>query len=465
MFAKRLNGIFVVHNDEVILAAGRRPKAGRCLLRLTLDELLAGEGLAERIPKEVKGNHKSLCIVPDHWLGAERFAFQSGRRALIEPFLERKLGAAFPERKALRYFFNYRRLAAGEAGNGVMAYFLQDEMGYRLYDALNKLDIAPRHITSPAFLWLGKLAQTSAEFDHESTLLIHMGHRECSLYFYSDGHFIFSRSVVLSEGAERMEALTFEINQSQYMFSQKAKTELGRVYLLSESSADSPERFSETLGREVVDLDPLLEGSQTISIEDAPFLDGLLHPKDLSLRVPFFSLIHRRIKHELWWEPVQWAGILIGALLLLPLIGENLLLGTMIRKETAESKRIQSEVDRSDVLVEDVDQALDRVIEAAERPSCADTVLRLLAGLPAGIRIEALAVLLEDQPAVELDAKVRAESADQLKAILDQLVASVRANFKNADHFSLNDIDIGVDSGSDETSSSQYRISIRLELT
>ncbi len=465
MFNKRLNGIIVVHNDEVLWTTGRQPNVGRSLLRLPLDQVLAGDGIADRIPREVKGNYKSLCIMPDHWLGMERFPFQSTRPALIEPFLERKLVAAFPERKEVRHFFNYQSLAAGEAENGLIAYFLQDEMGYRLYNTLKKIDIEPRYLTTPAFLWLDRLAQVSSDFDHESTLLIHMGRQECSLYFYFQGHFIFSRNVALSEGEDRLEALTFEINQSQYMFSQKAKTDLNRVCLLAELPSETPEVFSEILGREVIDLQALLKGAQTIAFEGAPSLDGLLQPRDLSYKVPFFSLTHRKIKRELEWEPVQWAGILVGALLLLPLLGENLLLNGMIRQEAAETRRIQKHVAHSEELVGDLEQALDRVIEAAERPVCADTVLRMLAGLPAGIQVKELVVLLDEQREVKLEAKVRAGSAEQLKGILDQLVARVRANFKNAQHFSLNDIEVGVDSGGEADASSRYRISIRLELT
>ncbi len=465
MFTKRLNGIIVVHNDEVFWTTGRQPNAGRSLLRLPLDQVLAGDVIADRIPREVKGNYKSLCIVPDHWLGMERYPFRSTRPALIEPFLERKLVAAFPERKEVRHFFNYQSLAAGEAENGLIAYFLQDEMGYRLYNSLRKIDIAPRYLTSPAFLWLDKLSRVSSDFSHESTLLIHMGRLECSLYFYFRGHFIFSRNVALSEGQDRLEALTYEINQSQYMFSQKAKSDLNRVYLLAASPSETPEAFSATLGREVIDFQPLLKAFQTIAFEDAAFLDGLLQPRDLSSKVPFFSLTHRKIKRELEWEPVQWAGILVGVLLLLPLLGENLLLSGMIRRQAVETRRIQNQVAHSEELVGDIEQALDRVLEVAERPVCADTVVRMLAGLPAGIQVQKLAVLLDDQPEVKLEAKVRARSAEQLKGILDQLVVRVRANFKNAQHFSLNDIDVGVDSGGDAESSSRYRISMRLELT
>ena len=97
--------------------------------------------------------------------------------------------------------------------------------------------------------------------------------------------------------------------------------------------------------------------------------------------------------------------------MLLPLLGENLLLNGMIRQEAAETRRIQKHVAHSEELVGDLEQALDRVIEAAERPVCADTVLRMLAGLPAGIQVKELVVLLDEQREVKLEAKVRAGSA------------------------------------------------------
>ena len=309
-----------------------------------------------------------------------------------------------------------------------------------------------------------KLAQASADFHREGTLLIHMGALECRLYFYFKGHFIFSRNVALSESQDRMEALTFEINQSLYMFSQKTKTELNRVFLLA-APFDSLESFGETLGREVIDLQPLLKGPPAIAIEGAPFLEGLLQPKDLALAAPFFSLTHRRIKRELEWEPVQWAGIAVGALLLLALMGENFMLSRMIRIEAAETRRIQQQVARSAALLGDYDQALDRVLEAAERPVCADTIRRLLAGLPAGVQVQQLVVLLEEQPALKLNATVRADSTEQLKGMLAQLVARVKANFKTARNFSINDIEVGVHPGEGSDAISQYLIAMHLELT
>jgi hypothetical protein len=142
------------------------------------------------------------------------------------------------------------------------------------------MELAPRHITAPGFLWAKKLANACKGFEREGTLLIHMGERECMLYFYFRGNFIFSRNVVLSE-QDRMEALSFEINQSLYMFSQMTRNELNRIYLLAHPT-ESPDLFGQALGREVIDFGGLHDNCQSIAIPEAPFIDTVLGPDDLA---------------------------------------------------------------------------------------------------------------------------------------------------------------------------------------
>lgn len=463
MFAKRFVAIMAVHNDEILWIDGRQPDAGRCLLRLPLEQVLDDAMATDRIPRMLKGNHRTLWIVPDHWFGMERYPFQSTRPALIEPFLERKLAAAFPERRQVRYFFDYRSLpGAGEAG-GMIAYFLQDEKGYQLYDTLSKMDLAPRHITAPGFLWAKKLATACEDFEREGTLLIHMGERECMLYFYFRGNFIFSRNVVLSE-QDRMEALSFEINQSLYMFSQKTRNELNRIYLLAHPT-ESPDLFGQALGREVIDIGGLLNKGQSIAIPEAPFIDAVLGRDDLAYKVPFFSLTHRLVKRELEWAPVQWAGILIGALLLMLLIGQSLLVGRMLHREMDEQGAIQHQILSAEADMGEYENALDRVLEAVEQPLGGDTLRRLLHHLPEGIRIREFTVDLDHPPAVQFSAAVQAEDADHLKVLLNRLVAHLKADFTFARGFSLNNIDVAVDPQGGAEMAPQYLIAVRLELT
>ncbi len=465
MFAKRFVGIIAVYDDEVFWIAARQPDTGRCVLRLPLRQVLEDATAISRIPKAFRGNHKMLCIVPDHWFGMERYLFQSTRPALIESFLERKLAAALPEHALVRDLFNYRTFTDAAGAKGLAAYFLQEEKGYRLYEALRRIDLAPRHITSPGFLWVEKLAHVSTEFQQEGTLLVHMHARGCMLYFYFKGLFIFSRHVALSEAQEHMEALIFEINQSLYMFSQKTKTELKRIYLLAGPSENNRELFVQALGREVIDLHPQLDNNRTLAIQEVPFIESVLQPGDLTCQVPFLSLIHRQAKRELAWEPVQWAGILIGALLLMPLIGENLMLSKMLRKERTDHHTIQQLADRSGAVISEYEYALDRVLEAAQRPSCADTVRRFLSCLPEEVRIRELEVALNPQPALKFSAAVQAEDAARLKTTLNRLVARVKANFTSVQDFSINAIDVVVDPAGEAGKIPEYLIAGNLELT
>jgi hypothetical protein len=464
MFAKKLKAIVVVHHDSVYWVTPGRSQAGPDTTRLPLEALLEAPDAVGRVPSAAKANHQSLWIVPDHWFGMERYPFQSDKSALIVPFLERKLSAAHPECKAVRQFFNYRRTPAAAGGHELLAYFFQDEKAYRLYDALDKANLAPRYITTPAFLWVDRLSRMLPDFGQEGTLLVHMGPSECQLYFYFKGNHLFSRSVILSEGPDRMEALTFEINQSLYMFSQKTKSELSRIYLLADA-ADGPEAFSQALGRAVVDMAPLLAGQATIALDDVPLLTGLLPEADAFTQPPFFSVTQRQVQRELAWEPVQYAGIAVGAALLLPLIGLNLLLGHMLRGDGEDHDNLRRQAISQTIPLAEYQSALEQVLQARQRPACAETVGRVLASLPPGMRVRELGLALEEPPAVTLKAALQAQDADRLKATLMQLVSGLKSRFDLPADFSLSDIEIGMDPQADQHAAPQYLIALRLELT
>lgn len=465
MFAKKLKAIVVVHNDSLYwVTCGSADQSCSGMTQLPLEELLGDPGAIDRLAHEAKGNHQSLWIVPDHWFGMERYPFQSDKSSLIVPFLERKLTAAHPELKQVRQFFNYLRTAVPGGGQELLAYFLQEEKAYRLYASMDKAQLAPRYITTPAFLWVDRLRRVSPEFGQEGTLLIHVGSAECLLYFYFKGNYLFSRNVLLSEGPDRMEALAFEINQSLYMFSQKSKSELSRIFVLVAAS-DSPEAFSQALGREVVDLAPLLASHPTVEIEAIPLLKGLLPEAYMFSRPPFFSVTQREARRVLAWEPVQRAGLVIGAAILLPLMGLNLLLGHMLRSDAEDRANIRRQANSAAIGLMQYQSALDQVLQARQRPECAETVRRVLACIPSSMRVRELALTLEELPAVTLKAVVRARDADQLKAAMGQLVAGLKSRFELPVDFGLNHIAVSLEPQADGNAAPVYQIALRLELT
>lgn len=464
MLTRRYKGIVVVHDSDVCWIGCRRTNSAQVLLRAPLAQVLEDETVADQIPKNLRGNNKTLCIVPDHWLDSESYPFRSKKPSLVEPFLERKLAAAYPEKKAIKHLFNYRTVAAVGEEHGLYAYFLQDHNAFDLYAALKKMQLAPRQITTPGFLWEHKLAQTGAHFDQEGALLIHINENECLLYFYFKGHYLFSRSLALSEGPDAMDVLTYEINQSLYMFSQKSKSDLGRIYLLN-APPQILDIISQALGRDVVDITPQISNIRSLELPQVPFLNGLLSPNDLVSPPRFFNVTHRRVKQDLEWKPVQWAGILVGGLLLLALTGENLFLNRLKHIETVERQRNQQMLqDPAGTTLADYENLLDRVLYHAEQPTCADAILRMLATLPAEVRVKTLNVKVDDPPEVKLDAVVRAKSANHFKTSLALLVSKIKQTFINTENFSINDIDIRMDPRGKEKAAFHYRISLRLNL-
>ncbi len=464
MFNMKYKRIIIVHDNNVYCMGCSRADAGQILFRMPMEQVLNDESIAEQVPKKLRGNNKYLCIVPDHWFDIESYPFRSKKSSLIEPFLERKLTAAHPEKKAIQHFFNYRNIAPAGEANNLYAYFIQDNSAFRLYSALKRMHLAPRQITAPGFLWEHKLAQMTVDFGHKGTLLIHMGEKMCRLYFYFNGNYLFSRSVVLTDAPDAVDALTFEINQSLYMFSQKAKSDLDRVYLLTENP-EMLDLISRSLGRDVEDITPQVNETRFFEFPEVPSLNGLLKHNDLVSPPRFFSVTHRRIKQALEWWPVQWAGILVGGLLVLSLLGENLFLNSVINKENAEKHKTHQQMSAATGQhLTEYEDILNHVLNRVERPTCADALRRLLASLPESVWVRKLNVTVEDDPSLHLEALVLSKNADHFKAALALLVANVRHHFKNAQAFSINDIDIRMDPSARAQSTFRYRISLRLNL-
>ncbi|MGD9212963.1 MAG: hypothetical protein PVI90_19415 [Desulfobacteraceae bacterium] len=464
MFRRRKNLIIAVHNDELIWLSGRKDSNYVCELRLSMEAVLRGDKLIEKIPKSLRGNYRSVLIVPDHWFGNESYPFRSRKASLIKPFLERKLCAEYSELKGLRNFISYRHASVVGDGEGVIAYFLQDIKSYQLYEVLRKLNLCPRKITTPAFLWMDALSKVTPEFDYSGTLLMHMIDYECLLYFYFNGNYLFSRNVILSETKDRLDALNFEINQSLYMFSQKTKSELKKLFLVNGSPGDL-DYLQQALGREVIDIDSHIDYPDLLENKDLPFLNGLLRRKHLSLSTSFFYVSHRQVRHELEWEPVQWAGIGIGVLLLLPLIGENLILERMLNHQRDDARKYYQQIQHTGGnILGDAESELDQVLQVVRKPKVHDAVYSLLTSLPDEVRIKEIDISLEGQATVSLTAFVSATDSDHLKRTLTQLTGQIRQRFTRAQDFSINNIAIQTDNYGDLKDRFPYTLSFELDL-
>jgi len=330
LFRKRSTPITLVGNDEIYFILQGGSGEGQILDPLTSDRFLTDEADLSAIPETFRHQVNSFMVVPDYWLGNISFPFQSRKRSLVEAFLERKLRADFREIPEVKDFYEYFFLQADEGETAVYAYFLREPTFFQLYDQLLRWNLHPRRITTPAFLWESKLKDRIPGFHEGGKAFVHILSQECFLYFFFEGHFLFSRQITLPEfqgdSSDQIETLTYETNQSLYLFSQKAKAEVDRVYMASFGHVEAGD-LSESLGREIEEVagleEELVEGSTTIG--QPGLLSGLYLP-DLSQSQKFLSISHKRIEKEQQWKPVQKVGIAVGFVLLLLLVGESVLL-------------------------------------------------------------------------------------------------------------------------------------------
>jgi hypothetical protein len=466
MLAQKHNTIIAVHNDAVWWIGQNSAAQSRRWFQLPLEQVLAAENPAPQMPEWLQGRTKSLCIFPDHWFGSETYPFQSKKPSLIEPFLERKLAVTHPGQKDIRDFFNYRHTAIS-GDNRLNAIFLLEDKGYELYRVLQRLNHHPQRITSPALIWEERLGHADSDFNRSGALLIHHTQNECQLYFYQKGNYLFSRSVLLGDASDGKDALIYEINQSLYMFSQKAKNELDKIYVVC-NTPNCQIRPGESLGREVVNIasltDPRTGGEEITGLEP---LHELLQWLRVHRQADFFSVMHRQMRRALEWWPVQLTGIILGLILLLGLVGENLYLRSLLNDENREHGAIRTAmvVNGKGVMLTEQAAALTQVLDLADRNRLIDAAHRLPDGFPAPVRLRELDLDMSSPPTLKLSAMVQARDAQELTVLLTRVVELVKGTFGNAQSFSLNDIDIRLDYSEMEQAGNRYQIAFQLELT
>ena len=464
MLSRKVSCLIVVHNGEIYWIEMRDGRQGRCVLQLPVDQFIENPSPVRKLSQLCHSNYRALCLIPDHWFGIETYPFRSKRAGLIEPFLERRLTAAYPEKKSLSFFYNYKTTTMPENGDGVMAFFLNDDIAYQLNDALKSVSLAPRWFSCAGFLWGGVLEGAADGFGREGTLLIHLNETECLLYFFYKGDYLFSRHVILPDLQESLDAVVYEINQSLYLFSQKTKSELSRFFLYSTLPVPSS-RLSEALGREIVLLNDIIDDRQTLEVEHLPFLNGLLRPRDIGRQAEPYSIVHRKVRRDLFWQPVQWAAMIVGLFLVIALIGNSIFLSSIIRDENNMHRLISHQnYQPGEMPLNEYAVTLDRVLERSSKPTSSGVLASLLEDFPETIRISEINCDFSAQPVLAIEAEVSVEAVSQLKSVLNQLVAQLKSKLHINDSFSINDIQVRGNHVGQSDSGGSYMISLKLDL-
>lgn len=447
---KRKSLITIVNNEDLSFVIPDPPGEGRAFDSLALDQFLSVDMESHNVPEEVRRSINSLLIVPDYWFGNATFKFQSRKKSIIEAFIERKLRAEHPDLPDIKYFFGYIPYNTEQGEKELYVYFLQEPKFFQLYNQLVELNLSPHRITTPAFIWAQKLREVMPDFPNGGKAIIHMLPKECFLYFFFQGFFLFSRSIVFPnpqmESSEKLNTLTHEISQSFYLFSQKAKAGIDQIYMASSAKGDVHE-LSDMLGREVKEL----MGSRENQPKDAVIARyisavGRFRLSDLAPSKKFLSVLHQLQRKELEWKPVQTAGIAVGLILLLFFGAEGFFLWKLPQPSLVPMAKagIMTGKDPK-YTIQQYNEALDFLTRESERPSPQDVIVKVARSLPDNFQIKEMTIEEEGNPAVHIKGVVRASGPDKLRDSISYFLVSLKKYFQGTQSLGLQDIDFEVD--------------------
>lgn len=465
MKVKKQNKVISIIDGEMLNFVEIDPTgAHKKVASVKLEDLLGHNGDANLIPVTMRDRVNTLLIVPDYWFGNSVYKFQSGRKSLAEAFVERKLKAQFEQLADIKYFFDITFFQRERHEQWLYAYFLQDPQFYQVYQALSELDLTPQRITSPAFMWGPRLQEEIADFDKGGKCFIQQLPGVYHLYFFFKGNFLFSRSISLSDiegnASDNLQTITFELNQSLYLFSQRAKSEVDTLYLLA-CGSDSTVELSEALGREIIELTAILDGSQAwCSSDGSSEPQGYLPVTHWQSQTKYLFLSHRKLRKELEWKSVQSVGMVIGLLLFLVLGLETIFLFKFSDQyQTSPVNEAGIVVGEVNQQIRQYNQALDVLLEEAARLLPQDVLVKIAESLPYDVQLQEIVLETASNPSVNFKGIVIAQGPDHLKGSLSALIVAMNKNLQPAKALAMPDIDLEPD-----RSTQNYLIKFKLEL-
>ena len=449
-FKKRNNVITIVNNEVLSFFIPGPPGEGRVLDSLSLDQFLSVDMESYLVPEEVRHRANNLLIVPDYWFGNVTFKFQSRKKSIIDAFIIRKLQAKHPDLPDIKYFFGYIPCHTEQREKELYVYFLQEPKFFELYNQLVELNLSPRRITTPAFIWAQKLGEIIPDFHNGGKGIIHMLSKECFLYFFFQGLFLFSRGIAFPnsqmEPSEKLNTLTHEINQSLYLFSKKAKAGIDQVYIASSAQGDA-QKLSDMLGREVKGL-AAADKNQPKDPVIARNLGAVGHFRlsDVSPSQKFLSILHQLQRKELEWKPVQTVGIAVGLILLFIFSAESFFLCKWSQSSLVPMAKagITAGKDPRNT-IQQYNEALEFLIRESDRPSPQGAIVNVFRSLPDNFLIKEMTIEVEGSPAVHIKGVVTTSGPDKLRDSISYLLVNLNKYFLGTRSLGLQDIDFEID--------------------
>jgi hypothetical protein len=463
MLKKQPHGITVVHNDSLFFIVHDASGAAQIVHHLELKALLRSDAKPDPLPPECGFTKNSLLIVPDYWFGSAVYLLHSNRNTVIQAFIERKLQADHPDLSEVALFYDYVLPGQGK----IYVNFLQDPDSFTLYNRLEAMGISPERISTPAFLWAGRLASGLPDFNETGCCLVHLTTVEAFLYFFSQGRFLFSRSIAfpksLEDTSDKLDALAYEIHQSIFLFSQKAKSELKQIQMVA-SDPEDVAALSSRLDRPIqpfdIDHQTEVERQQFHSELSSvlAFGAGALSPSN-----QFVRLSHKIKQKTLEWKPLQLAGITIGVILGLLLGIESCFLWQWrFPKPSLPLSAAETSAMDSQTILAQYSDALDLAIAATSRRSLKEAFANALTAIPKSVSITSMDIELEPDAFVAFKCEVKTSDVAALRSTLTAFSDKIDAAFSG--HGLVNKQDIKISAANEKLADQGYTIEFRVNM-
>ena len=199
-------------------------------------------------------------------------------------------------------------------------------------------------------------------------------------------------------------------------------------------------------------------GPHTI-IESSDAQDGVALSPYL-LKNQFLFVSHKDLKKELEWRPVQSVGTAIALMLCLLLVSESVFLYKWSRQNQVPAIHREGVVARNTKQkIRQYNEALDTLIEDAERRRPKDVITKLARSLPIQIRMQKIFIKVETPPELEFKGLAKALGSDRLIESLSVMIANLNRNLRPRRPLTIPDIDIESDK-----SHQNYLIKFKVEL-
>ncbi|MGA6926905.1 MAG: hypothetical protein WBY88_14550 [Desulfosarcina sp.] len=434
------------------------------LASLPLADFLKGAEGASSLPRAVLQSVNTLLVIPDYWVGNRFDEFPSRKKSVACAFIERKLRADQPGLTGGGDFYDYAVFTGQDQRLQLYTIYLQEPVAYQLYRRLEALDLSPTHMASPALLWQARLGELAPEFAQSGVGLIHRLGAECWLYFFFMGQFLFSRNIQLPDDGQIENLLNYEINQSFYLYSQKTKSSVDHLYMLTPSS-DERSHLSDLLGRPVNALPDPPSQSVLLVDETLPPSCRAFAVGDLD-RSNTLGIAYKPLKKELYWRPVQWAGIAVGLVLIVLLMVES---GYLRSWSTAVDRQLSGLIAADprppELVLGEISQAVEEIARTLQRPTGSTAALQTLLAAPDALSINRIALDASEVPHLNVSARVHADDPDQLKVVLKAFLDRLNERFDlMAGPLLEKDVDISLERGEDDRMPPQYLIHLGFEL-